>query len=183
MTKDFQNLEEFEALRDDEKIDTASVDEILNRLCFKKLNGTLSRFVLIRRLRLIQWLKELGKITGTPPKLSLTREETTPYMQEGGLISFCKKDVLRADRLFMLLAHETAHFILMQDESYGRLKMINADYAKMPWREQKMHSPIELCANIITVMILERCKNVEKGRKCREKIEICVKSLKKQLTN
>ena len=138
---------------------------------------------MIRKFKIRQWLKELGRVTNTPIELSVVKDEVTPYMREDGLICFCKKDILRADRLFMLLAHEAAHFILMQDKNYGAIKELDSVYKSQPQREQKMHSPIEFCANVITLMILERCKNAERWRKTQEKIEICIKSLKKQLTN
>ena len=183
MTDKFKTLEEFEALQGDEKIDLAATNDALDKLSFKVLNGALSRFVLVRKIRLNQWLKEMQSISGTPIRLRLTKEETTPYMQEDGLISFCKRDVLRADRLFMILAHETAHFILMRDNSYDTLKRINREYTLSHQNLGAMCSPIELCANLITLMILERCKRVEKSQKKQKNIEICIKSLKKQLTN
>ncbi len=183
MKKAFQSLEEFEALRDEEKIDVTATRCMLDSLSFQTLVGMLSYFTALRQLRIRQWGKELRKITGQPIKIRMTREEITPYMQEDGVICFCKKDVHRVDRLFMLFAHETAHFILMQDKNYATIKKLDGVYTTLPEREQKMNSPIERCANLITLMILERCKGVEKGRRKTEKIERCIKTLQKQLTN
>ncbi len=182
MMKKYNTLAEFEALSDDQKIDHGAAQAALDRLNFKKLCGVLSRYGLVRRLCARLWIGEIGKITGQPIKLRLTREEITPYMQEDGVIGFCSKDLDRTERLLMLLAHETAHFILMQDKDYALLQNIDREYKAMPDREQAMHSPIEWCANIITLNILSRCLQVEKSQKRQQIIEICKTSLNKQLT-
>ena len=183
MMKDFQNLAEFQALCDDQLLDLAAVEAILARLCTKRLTGVLTDLIPVRKIRIRQWIRELQKITGRPVLLQLTREETTPYMHEDGVICFCKKDVYRADKLFMLLAHETAHFVLMQDARYALIKQIDADYCSCTQQKSSMHSPIERCANLITLVILTRCMRVERNQKRLHRIEICIESLRKQLTN
>lgn len=182
MTKSYRTLAEFEALPNDKKINRKAIDAILDRLCYNQLCGVLSRFAVIRILSVRQWLTALGRITGRKISLRTENEEITPYMSEAGVVCFCKRDLYHIDRLFMIAAHESAHFILMQDENYALLKKINGEYLSIPEREKKMNSPIELCANIITLEILERCKKTEKSRKKQQKIEICIKTLKKQLT-
>ena len=182
MKKPFDNLAEFEALRDDERIDLHAIAAALDRLHFQKLNGVFSNFVLLRKFRVRQWIRELKKVSLRPITLEMTRREIIPHMQENGVIRFCKKDVRRADKLFMLLAHETAHFLLMQDRNYPLIKKVDREYRAMPGREQAMRAPVEACANKITLLILERCHHIEKKQKSQKRIEICIKTLKNQLT-
>ena len=82
----------------------------------------------------------------------------------------------------MIFAHETAHFVLMRDENYASIKALDRESKAIYGRESKMKSPIELCANLIALKILERCKNVERNRKKQKKIKLCIKTLEKQLT-
>ena len=180
--KKFQNIAEFEQLPDDEKIDFYFIENLLDKLCIKKLPRVLTRFVLIRKLQIKKWIKEVSKITPNPIKLYITQEEIIPYMKEEGVISFCKKDIYRVDKIFMILAHETAHFILMQDKNYESIKKVDKEYTQMLGHKEKMNSPIEYCANLITLMILQRCKFVEKKPKMKEKIGKCMKKLSNQLT-
>ena len=82
----------------------------------------------------------------------------------------------------MLFAHESAHFILMNDRNYALIKQLDSEYRAMPDREQKMSSPIERGANLITLSILNRSEIAEKSRKKQKKIKLCIKTLEKQLT-
>ena len=103
-------------------------------------------------------------------------------MREEGEICFCERDLYREEKLFMLLTHESAHFLLMQDAKYESIKALDREYLKSSPDDAKMNSPIEGWANFVTLMILLRCYNSEKSRKKREIIEKCIKTLKKQLT-
>ena len=178
----FQSLAEFEALKDQEKIDLGIAETMLDRLCVTRLTAVLTRFTWLRKCYIRRWVNEIKKISGRDVKLHLTCEEITPYMLEEGVICFSKKDVYRVKKLLMLLAHETAHFVLMRDPNYEMIKQIDCEYKAMPWREQTMHSPVEYCANLVTIMILTRCQLVEKDQNKKEIIQDCVISLNKQLT-
>ena len=175
-------LAEIYTLRDDEKIDVDSMESTLARLHIKRLCGILTRHQPLRRLRLRQWLRDLSTVTSRDIKLLLTKEEVTPYMREEGEICFCERDLYREEKLFMLLTHESAHFLLMQDAKYESIKALDREYLKSSPDDAKMNSPIEGWANFVTLMILLRCYNSEKSRKKREIIEKCIKTLKKQLT-
>ena len=174
---------ELEALPYYEKIDITAVNAALDKLRFGGLTAALSSSVIIRRLGLHRWLRELSKITETPVKLRTTDEQITPHMQESGVICFCEKDIYRPQKLFMILAHEAAHFILMRDSNYGLIKKLDGEYRPTSVEDQKMRSPVELCANIITLLILNRSRESEKRQNKQRKIEDCIKTLKKQLTN
>ena len=182
MTKGFETLEEYQALPDDEKIDLQAVNAVLDGLPFSQLKGILSDFAPFPKLRCDRWLKELEKALDRKIALQMTEEEIIPYMREDGVLCFCKKDLHRKEKLFMLLAHESAHFILMGDEGYHRLKRVDSAYRAHPDRECNMHSPIEECANLITLLILDRCKHCEKRKKTQKILEKCIISLEKQLT-
>ena len=182
MATQFQGLAEFEALPIEEKIDLDNAKALLDRLCFRKLNALLSKITLLRALGMRRWVKELSKVTSLPVTLHLTKEKITPYMQEDGKIFLSKKEIFHIDKLFMIFAHETAHFILIEDKSYAMIKEADNEYRRIPDREQRMTSPIELSANVITLMILERCKTVEKRAKRLEIIANCQKTLENQLT-
>ena len=183
MMKDFQNLEEFEALSDHEILDFEAIDTVLDQLGLKRLTGVWTSFIPLRKIRVKQWIGELRKLTGHPVSLQLTREEITPYMHEDGVICFCKKDIYRVDKLFMLLAHETAHFVLMKDARYALIKQVDAAYNSRPQQASSMHAPIERCANLITLELLARCMLVEQNQKTLRSMQLCAESLRKQLTN
>ena len=182
MTKRFQDPTEFEAIPVEEKIDFDATNALLDRLCFPKLNALLSKITIVRIWAMRRWVKELSRLTSLSVTLNFTKEIITPYMQESGKIFLSKKEIFHIDKLFMIFAHETAHFILMQDKSYGMIKEADNEYRRIPGREQRMTSPIEICANVITLMILERCKTVEKSAKRLEIIGNCQKTLENQLT-
>ena len=182
MMRGFDCLAEFEALRNDEKADMKAAEAILDRLCFQKMNLMLSGLAPIRMLGIRLWINELNKIGNGPITLRTTDKEITPYMHEDGVICLCKKDVHRVERLLMIFAHETAHFVLMRDENYASIKAVDRESEAIYGCENKMKSPVELCANLITLKILERCQNAEKCIKKQKKIKSCIKTLEKQLT-
>ncbi len=181
MTKGFETLEEYQALRDNEKIDLQAIAPVMDRLSYGKLNGVLSVPPLFAKIQCRRWQRELEKVLGAEITLHMTEEEIVPYMREDGVLCFCKKDLKRREKLFMLLAHESAHFILMRDKNYGQLKKVDTVYRAVSGRECKMHSPVEECANLVTLLILDRCKQGAR-KKTQKIIERCIKSLKNQLT-
>lgn len=182
MTKGFETLEEYQALQGHEKIDLQAVNAVLDRLSFGRLNAVLFALSPFVKLQCRRWLKELEKGIGRKITLEMTKEEITPYMREDGVLCFCRKELRRREKLFMILAHESAHFLLMGDGRYGQLKKVDSAYRAVPGRECKMHAPVEECANLITLLILDRCKGVARGKKVQEILERCIKTLKKQLT-
>ena len=102
-----------------ENISFGWVEKTLDNLNFKKLTRILSFMPVWRKILVKSWIKELKKGLDLDVKLEIVREETTPFMQENGVLCFCKKDLKRAKRLFMLLSHETAHFVLTKSEGKG----------------------------------------------------------------
>ena len=116
MLKEFRNLTEYQALCLAERLDSAAAEAVLDGLRLEKLCAVLGSFALLTRLRVNRWLKELSKASPVAVTLRLESEEITPYMQESGVLCFGKKDLSRKEKLFMLLAHESAHFLLMARE-------------------------------------------------------------------
>lgn len=182
MRKRFDNLTEFEKLSDCDKIDSEAVENIVSLLDVKKLTSVLSCHFLLRRGAVKKWIKEVEDKVGQQITLSIVRKEVVPYMQEDGLLCFSCKDIVRRERLFMLLCHETAHFILMRDSEYESLKRVDSEYLLEGKQRAKMLSPVEYCANLITLKILKRCVEVIKSQKNKAVILQITDSLKKQLT-
>ena len=183
MLKEFRNLTEYQALCLAERLDSAAAEAVLDGLRLEKLCAVLGSFALLTRLRVNRWLKELSKASPVAVTLRLESEEITPYMQESGVLCFGKKDLSRKEKLFMLLAHESAHFLLMGDERYPLLKEIDGEYKALFGRDHRMHSPVEECANLLTLLILSRCRGIKMSQNSRKIVERCIKTLKKQLTN
>ena len=93
------------------------------------------------------------------------------FRSEGGEVCLSLKDLLNPSYSFFAISHESAHFILARDEDYGLLKSLERQLAGE-------NSPLEYCANIITLMIFERCISALKKDKHRQKVAAFIQSLK-----
>lgn len=173
---------EFEKLGIDGSSFYETTDGLLTRLDCGKLNRILKSNYLCRRIYVNEWLKEIERVLEIRVKLKLVGEGITPYMEESGVICFSRKDLYRRERLFMLLSHEAAHFILMRLEHYRELKASDTEYRRLNCDNARMNAPIEYFANVITLMLLEKCYLAEKNLKRQKSIEQLIISLKKQLT-
>ena len=176
------NLIEFTSILDSEKIDEKSVDAILEKINAKKLVAVLASHKFFRKIFIKKWIKEVEKALGISISLQIVKDEITPFMQESGALVFSRKDIARRERIFMLLAHEVAHFILAEDERYETLKILDKQYRIDEKERAKMLSPIEYCANLITLKLFFRCKMATKRAKLHTIIQQLALSLKKQLT-
>jgi hypothetical protein len=176
------NLAEFIALSDELKIDESGVRKILDALDFRKLNAVLISHKFFRKIFIDKWLNHAQKVLKISIKTELVKEEIVPFMKESGVLCFSKRDIARKEKTFVLLAHEIAHFIIMKDERYDEIRRFDIEYKENGFERSNMLSPIEYCANLVTLMILSRCENAMKSKKNRRIIQELVCSLKKQLT-
>ena len=141
MRKSFNSLAEFYLLSDGEKLDS-KIDEIVRSLDLKKLGKVLTCHFLLTTYAVKSWIREVENKLGLSINLRIVKEESVPYMKENGLLCFSKKDIGREERIFMLSAHETAHFILMKDGEYEAIKRINEEYLQTSAERANMLSPI-----------------------------------------
>ena len=177
MSFPFQTLSEFIAARQNNLITFS--DWNADELRYEKLLGVLKKTTLGRYFALKRWLKEVAKYCNKRIKLKLHRSLACPYMRESGEIGLGVRDFKRGGYLFFAIAHETAHFILMRQEDYGTLKSLDGQYPESG--DKKMLSPVEYCANRITLKLFERCAALTKKAKEKEVILRCIDSLKGQL--
>lgn len=174
MSLTFQSLQEFLQARDKGEIDLSDFNVLLDKLDFKKLVALFSKNFFIRLANLKKWIRQVGRVCGIKIKLKTSLSAHRPYMLEGGVIGLSFKDLLKPSYSFFAIAHETAHFILMCNDGYAKLKAFDREYHN----NTELNSPIEYCANIITLTIFERCICVTQKVKRREKIAEYINSLK-----
>ena len=178
MSLAFSGLQEFDLAKNSDSL-SASLTSLTEGLKIKKLTAVLACHHLFRRRGAKLWLEEVGRCCDLSITLHLSSEPTKPYMQESGGVWLYRRDFYRAGYLLFALAHEGAHFLLMRGEGYQALKELDAQYPKdAPDRE--MNSPLEYCANLLTLILLEKCLASAKGRGRRQTIQWCITRLKEQ---
>ena len=178
MSLKFTSLEEFIAARDNNEITLSEFSEILDKLNFKKLVAVLTKLPVNRFIAVKKWIKEVGRLCGTKIRLKISRASHKPYMLESGEIVITKKDFLSSGYCFFAMAHETAHFLLTLGDDYSILKSLDGEYPKDT--DGYLRSPVEYCANILTLMIFERCIPEAPKDRLKKKIEKFSSSLKEQ---
>ena len=147
-------------------------------LNFKKLSAVLAWNHLLRRPAAKRWFREVGRVCKKQIRLIISRKSIRPYMQESGGVWLYQRDFFRAGYLFFASAHEAAHFLLMRDQDYGALKALDKEYPPDK-KDRQMNSPLEYCANLLTLTLFEKCLKVTKGRR-RQKILWCIARFKEQ---
>lgn len=161
MSLPFKTLQEFLSARDKSEIVLFDVCGLLDEINFKNLVAVFTKNSFVRIVCVKKWIKELGRFCGIKIKLKISLLTHRPYMRESGEICLSYKDLGRPSYSFFAIAHETAHFILMCDSDYELLKVLDMEYP-VDAKDRDLRSPIEYCANLVTLMILERCLAVVK---------------------
>lgn len=177
MSLPFSTLEEFLKKRDGGELLSAftlpAADYL--KLC-RVLAGTpLCRYIAVKR-----WFKEVGRLCGVKIKLKVSFSPQKPYMTEGGRLGLYYKDFFRPGYLFFAVAHETAHFLLMRGGGYRLLKEIDGQYPAENG-DGPLRSPLEYCANAITLALFKRCGELEKNARKRRLTELCAGRLEEQI--
>ncbi|MCM1438917.1 MAG: hypothetical protein NC131_06865 [Roseburia sp.] len=180
MSFPFDSAAEFVFLRDGRGINLNGFGGVLDKLDAYKLSAVLIRNPFLRRIAVLKWLKEVSRVCGFEVKLKVLKAEAKPYMTEGGEVCLCRSHLKKAGYTFFALAHETAHFVLMTDPDYKLLKQIDGEYPENS-ADANLRSPLEYCANILTLALMQRCAAVEKRAARKEKIEKFTDALKKAM--
>lgn len=111
-----------------------------------------AKTVAVRRFTTWLWLRVLQKKYG---KVNVTlTKQTTPYMTDDGVIYLPEGDLAHPKRFFMALTHESAHLLLSKQDGYQKLKELDLLYTA---EDSAMRSPLEYCANALTLAMLCRC--------------------------
>ncbi len=182
MSLPFTTLQEFIQARDSGKITLSDFDGVLDKYDFKKLIPVFTPITLVRLIYLKKWLKEVARISGVKIRLKMSLSAHRPYMTEGGEVGLSVKDFLKPSYCFFAIAHETAHFILQLGGEYGLIKSIDAQYSQGAG-DGNLRSPTEYCANIITIMIFNRCLAVTKKERYKKKLSAFIAVLKGAIDN
>ena len=174
MSFPFHTLQEFTAAQENDGI-FSEIEGLIEGLNVKKLVALLGSNRALRRVYVKRWFGEVGRLCNQKIKLKISRTPVKPYMTESGEVGLSRTDFKRTSYLFFASAHEAAHFLLMRDGEYDVLKALDREYPK-----DEMRSPIEYCANLLTLALFERCLNAEKREGRRQKISWCIEQLKLQ---
>ena len=175
MSLPFKTLPEFIKARENGEINLSDSAALLDKLNFEKLASALTKKSPFGIISVKKWLKEVGRLCGIKIKLKASLSAHKPYMTEGGEVCLSLKDLLNPSYSFFAISHESAHFILTCDEDYGLLKSLER-------QSSGTDSPLEYCADIITLMIFERCISVLKKDKHRQKVASFIQSLKESIS-
>lgn len=179
MSLPFKSLPEFIEARDGNKIALYDFCGLIDEFDFNKLISVLAKNFFLRIIAVKKWFKEVEKLCNIKIKLKISFKSHKPYMRESGEVGLSFKDLLKPSYLLLAIAHETAHFILTCDGDYPLLKLIDGEYPSDA-KDCDLRSPIEYCANDITLTILEKCALVAKKDKHKKKILRFIDNLKKQ---
>lgn len=169
MSLPFKTLQEFTNARDKREIVLSDFCGLLDKLNFKKLVAVLTRNLFIRIKSLKNWIREVGQLCGIKIKLKISLSAHRPYMTEKGDIGLWYGDLFKTNDLFFAIVHESAHFILTCNEAYALLKVLDKEYPSDAG-DRQLRSPIEYCANVVTLMILERCLTCVKKERHKARI-------------
>lgn len=137
----------FEQLADGCGYELGFVQPLIGQLPLGALAAIINSRTAVGRYReLRKWMKALK--TAVPSlKFKLMLADRTPYMTDGGIIGISMRDLFRAERLVMAVAHESAHMLLGLSSGYADLK-----------REKNSYEFIEYLADIVTFGILSECR-------------------------
>lgn len=144
-----RECESYARLTGDCGYDLSAVEPVMAQLPFGALISMFeSRSPFTRYSKLKEWMGELKKAVPSL-KLKLTAADHCPYMTDGGLVCLSARELFRPERLLMAVAHESAHILLSASAGYAALK-----------REKNSDDCIEYAADILTLGMLERCREI-----------------------
>ena len=176
-----QTLKEFLTKRDEEQIDVTVFDALISALPVKQLNTLFAPCYPLRRHAATAWTRALAEETDQPIRLSINEKGTRPYMSEQGTLFIPKSTFHHLDLLFIAIAHESAHFILMTSPDYERLQELDAQYRNQGHSDVAMRSPTEYYANLLTLRILTLCQDAASSTKLKERIGVTIDDLSRQM--